>query len=218
MAVAYGHAASASGIGTSLSFAHDATGDNILLVAFAVRDDTGTATVTATYNGVSMTSAGLKRHTISDLDLYTFYLANPSSGSNTVSVGSATTASNLVGLSISLSGSAGTIGTVDIQEFLIGITDFSVNATLGANDMLVGFGTVFGGLGALAVTVGTERVEKTDGDNHVASGLTNTGTGSTPGTWSRSSSPAVAIGIPVNVATGGGAVAVVPTLLTLGVG
>lgn len=91
--------------GTSLSWSHTCSGTNRLLVVSinvgAASDDVET---TATYNGVSMTSAG-RVASNNQIDGYTqlFYLVAPATGSNTVTVTS-TLSKSLVGGSISFTG------------------------------------------------------------------------------------------------------------------
>lgn len=81
--------AGTSTTGTSLSWNHTCSGSNRLLVvgaAIGASDDTG-ITATATYNGTSMTSAGLV-HSNNSTDGYVqiFYLAAPATGANTVAI------------------------------------------------------------------------------------------------------------------------------------
>lgn len=75
MAIAYVNGANSSTTATSLTYAVDCTGANILLVGFILSSGTPS---TVTYNGVSMTQA------TSTSTTYVYYLVSPASGSNNV--------------------------------------------------------------------------------------------------------------------------------------
>lgn len=198
-AVAYGHASSGTAlVDTSLSFSHDATGDDLLLVTCSFRD-VNVSNVAITYDGVNMDA---KATATAGVLIYThaFELASPSSGSNTVAVSWTTNSGGVTCTAISVSGSDGTTGTADTGNAAASTDNFSTTVTLADGDMLVGFGSGLGTVSALAVVTGTQRVEAADaGGNVTVNGLTNTGTGSVSGTWSRAAADvATWVGIPVN--------------------
>ncbi len=202
MAVAFGNASGGktSGGATSLTFAHDATGDDILLVALGQRDSAGTS-MTATYDSSSMTADA----TLSDANQYlaTFYIASPSTGSSNIVI-SWTGSITSLATAVSLNGSAGTIGTTVTAQGAGTDADFDATGTVPTDGLLVAWGeTLTGGNGGgLAVSPGTERNAQWQTDSldmscatHTASPITYTKTGSD--VWN-------SIGTPVNVAVAAG--------------
>lgn len=135
MAVALGHTGGVDQAGTSntsMSWSHDCTGDNTLLVVLSMRGNvTG---VSVTYNSVSMTLvAGPLTCTAGQYaEQRVYQLDSPSSGSNTVSV-SWTTGAAACGSSASFSG-ASTVGQVTQAT-----GTFSYTKTVSSGDMIVGF-------------------------------------------------------------------------------
>lgn len=85
------------------TYSHTCSGvDRILFVGVSVRD---TRTVTGvTYNGVSMTQSG-SLSTTTGIKNYLFYLVNPSTGSNTVSI-TQSASDTITSCSISYTGAA----------------------------------------------------------------------------------------------------------------
>lgn len=69
-------------LGSSFSYNHTCTGSNLVLVVILEIDNAGT-TATVKYNGVSMTQAASN---VTGHGLRTFYLSNPSTGTNVVQV------------------------------------------------------------------------------------------------------------------------------------
>jgi len=134
MAVAVGHTSAtdtASGSVTSLSYSHTATGDNYLIVQLSARANITSPSVT--YNSVSMTllvgptspSAGQYAQQ------WVYGLANPSTGSNTVSIswtGSAGVASTAVSYT--------NVASVNTPTQVQGNQTYT--QTIGSNDMVVG--------------------------------------------------------------------------------
>ena len=193
-AVAFGHASSAASSGTdvtSLTFAHDATSDSLLVLGIALRAN-NTTSQTATYAGVSMTQRSVKSESLSHV--FIFDLASPTTGSNNIVV-SWTTGARIGAGAVSFTG-AGSTGTADPQSGT-GLSP-STTVTLTADDMMFGvFGNPDTAL-STSVTTGTERFEGVDGNFIGAFGATNAGTGSVSITWLRTGVDLASwIGIPV---------------------
>lgn len=218
MAVAFGHASSGKNPAnvTSVSWSHDCTGDDMLIVQLAFRD-TDVTGISVTYNSVGMTETGTPSNS-ANIFTHVFKLASPSSGSNTIAA-SWSTATEVLGEGISVSGSDGTAGTVDSGNVGAGTSNFSTTVTLSAGDMVVGFGNSLAASGLqLSVVTGTERVEDLNIGSLITNGATNTGSGSTLVTWSRlNADQATWNGVPVNGAAVT-ATAIVHNLGLLGVG
>lgn len=147
MAIAYDAVASGSSASASnVTWSHTCTGTQRFLYVFVFA---GAGTPTVTYNGVSMTQRDGPLNSG-----YSFYLANPASGANTVSISAGS--SLLGGVSLSYTGvdqvtpvdasnfnSANTTAaslsitsTVDNCWFVCGGTTPSTSATAGANTTL----------------------------------------------------------------------------------
>ena len=214
MAVAFGHASSyGHDSATTASWAHDATGDNFLIVSLCLR--VAVTNISVTYNGVAMTQISANNNTY-DYQ-YVYALANPATGSNTVSA-SWTTSTYGAHTAGSFSGydSTGTIATGTVPA----TTDDAVaTATVAANGILAGFFGNPDGTAFMAVTQGTERAESqsTDASTEGQSFGTNTGTGSVNVAWSRRAEVGSWIAVPLAppVATSGKNF---PALTLLGVG
>lgn len=88
-----------SAFSSSLSYSHTCTGINLGLVVSVATDS---ATVTATYNSVSMTEIN-HRVVTGGFIVYAFLLVNPSIGSNSISI-SASGASQVSACSVSYTG------------------------------------------------------------------------------------------------------------------
>lgn len=105
MAIAFDAATSATtNSSTSLTYSHTCTGTDRFLVVTATGNQGPTATVSATYNGVSMTAIGPSTDSVgTGVPTYFFYLVNPASGANNIVVtsnvnGIATSASSYTGV------------------------------------------------------------------------------------------------------------------------
>ncbi len=183
MAVAFGHATEAQQAATitSKTWAHDCTGDNYLTVFVTHRNDPGT--VTATYNGVSMTLTKSQSATYNWEEF--FVLANPTTGSNNIVV-SWTNGTNVGAVGMSFSG-VGSIGTAVSGTFAGAGNVTSTGITTTANDMIVGGIGLPGSGASLSVVTGTERIENGATTDASTNGATNTGVGSTSITWGQSS-------------------------------
>lgn len=113
MAIARDATTSASGsAGASpLTFAHTCTGTNLILwVATSVVVPNGVSISGVTYNSVAMTLAGTRRNPQANIEVSLWYLANPATGSNNVSItASGTDGSTVIrGVSASYTGCAQT--------------------------------------------------------------------------------------------------------------
>lgn len=92
---------------SAATWSHTCTGtDRVLLVSLTIENTSGTGTpsATATYNGVSMTK--IAERSLTGSCAVFFYLANPATGANTVSIQSSTsgTAAYKYGASLSYTG------------------------------------------------------------------------------------------------------------------
>lgn len=188
MAVVLGHsttAASASTAETSLSFSHDCTGDNYLLVSCAFR--LNCSNPTATYNGVSMTLLGSRQTGGDGIEfIYLFGLSNPATGSNTVAI-SWTNDRGLATIAASFSGVNAVGSVTDGDGGDSGGSYHTTTATgtlTSADDILFGF---LGGneyVANLSVTQGTEIAEVIQSSWVTNGNAYNTGTGSIDIKWS----------------------------------
>lgn len=126
---------------TSLSWSHTTSGSNRLLV---VAVSTGGTVSGVTYNGVAMTMG--VSHTGSPYggSDYLWYLANPASGANTITV-TTTTSIATVGLSISYTGAAQSV-PVDVTGSVASsgsVLSLSLNVTTTVdNDWLVSMASI----------------------------------------------------------------------------
>ncbi len=84
MAIAVDSTAGNTGTTSPNIWSHICTGSNLILFV-AVRAEGVSATVSVTYNGVSMTQAGSKSSSGSEVN-FLFYLLNPATGTHNVSV------------------------------------------------------------------------------------------------------------------------------------
>lgn len=101
---------------TSLTFAHTTSGSDRLLALSATAQDCGTSrTVTAKYNGTSMTLHDTEVYIpviCPRSKLYAFYLINPSTGSNNIVISTTGSATRLAGAAASYTG----VNTADVID------------------------------------------------------------------------------------------------------
>ncbi len=90
---------------TNLSYAHVCTGSDLILVVSVCLFGLTADDASVTYNGVAMTKVGPVSTTGSSIQ-YLFYLVNPATGSNTVSISSSASATVIIGFSTSYTGCA----------------------------------------------------------------------------------------------------------------
>lgn len=189
-AVAHGHSTPAEVAGggalyTSLSFSHDATGDNYLVLGFNARPNI--SAITATFNSVAMTQAGSLTGGGDGLENgYIYTLANPDSGSYTVAI-SWTTSASMVAGATSYTGAYGNDGffsndcgnsggsaTTCTGTFTGVTSDDMVHGMLASDDYEI----------SVACTTGTQRSESNDASGWgTQNTCTNTGTGSVNTAW-----------------------------------
>lgn len=98
MAIAFdAKTAATTNVLTSLTYSHTCTGSDRILFVTATGNQGPTATMSATYNGVSMTAIGPSIDSIgTGVPTYVWYLVNPASGANNVVV-----TSSVIGISTS---------------------------------------------------------------------------------------------------------------------
>lgn len=221
MAIAFdawtnGGAASA----TSLTFSHTTTGSNRYLVV-VVRSEVGGDSVTGvTYAGTSMTRAIAKAWFPNNNNwVYLYYLPNPASGANNVVISSSDTNQKTGGAS-SYTGAVQS-GTPDTAFYsasdVAGDFSVTVNVTT-ANSWLVET-YVSADANPTAAVNGTVRSATAGSNTSLVDSNAAVGSGNqTIGyTWDAADRHVI-LGLAFAPAAGGGAVAVAPTLLTLGVG
>lgn len=214
MAVAFdsaGSNATASNV-TSLNVAvNNAAGT--YMIAWVGVDAPSSSGHTMTYGGVSMTEIASQLG--SELALVVFGLASPATGSNTLAA-SWTTADHAGIGCVTLTG-VGSVGTADKAALASDTSNFTTTQTLAADDMMVGAGYTQINPAGLGVATGTERSE-TASASAAINVATNTGTGSTTIVWTRGSSRAIYISVPLVASVAPAGSAVVPTLLMMGAG
>lgn len=182
MAVAVGHKSSKLNAGSdpaTITVAHDATGDNELIVGI----DTANAdlsTVTVTYAGVSMTQ--IAHITVSNgAQMWVFKLDNPTTGSNNIVATCTGSSGARVSLNaISFSGANGGAGTplTDTGTYTSGTK--SLAPTLSSGDMALGLWCDNkGNLGFLTVNQTSQWANNDSGGFMDNGGNTATGTGAT---------------------------------------
>ena len=123
---------------TSISWSHTCTGTNLLLVVgVGVGLGLASTTTSATYNGVTMSSAG-KVYSDNQTDGYVemFYLAAPATGSNTVAV-TCSVAKDLTGGSVSFTGVDQSTPVTNATTVFGNGTAPSVSVTSAAGNMVV---------------------------------------------------------------------------------
>jgi len=202
-AVALGHTSASNddtGSATTISWSHTSTGDNELIVSAAMRGDV--TNMSCTYNSVSMTKiAGPLTCTAGAYNQqWVFKLANPSTGSNTVSCSWTTGARvAIVGTSYS--------GVVSVGTPTQATGALSYSQTITANDMVVGVWSVADDIAMFSMTptydVGAHSTNYVGIEvNH------NTGTGSVSvtGTYGSGYQYAVGAGLVLTGASSGGGV------------
>lgn len=152
MALAYVNGATGTATATSLTFATDCTGADILLVGFSI--STGTVS-SVTYNGVSMS---LATSNTSNIKTYLYYLVAPSAGSNNVVI-TASGSATINGASVCYSGAkqTGQPEAVSSSSDIL-LSDISVNVTTTTdNAWVVAIGAVSLGTTLTRLSSGSTR-------------------------------------------------------------
>lgn len=207
MAVAFDAAADgAADSGSSVSYSHTCSGsDRLLIVGVAWR---GTQTVSSvTYNGVAMTQVAAHAAGGNNTRVKQYYLINPASGANTVSV-TMSGATNLVVGSISFNGAHQTtpLGTQATATGTSGNPSVSVSS---ASDEIVVDSLSYDRASSLTVGAGqTQRYNRDDngGGDLWGAGSTEAGAASVTMSWTAGASEGWAIA-GVSVKPSGGAAA-----------
>lgn len=128
MAVTVGTSSSTNAVSSSLTFAHDATGADMLVVGAGERSTASAAT----YNGVSMTALTAVTNT-AVVNARQFWLASPATGSNNVVVTFGASTQVTAGAT-NFSGSDGTVGAVSTATgSSTGVTGGNVTGGVGSS-------------------------------------------------------------------------------------
>ena len=220
---------SETGSSTTHSFSHTCTGSNLYLLV-GVADWSGDNVTGVTYNGVSMTQLvkETRNPDSGSLEIYFYGLANPSTGTNTVTITRSSSSLWIDGCAVSYTGVTQTTSPVDATGTAQGdgSSSTTVNITTVANNTAV---VTFGVSDNASIAASTNLTEiansvglPSGNDCTIlceASSFPVTPAGAKSYTISHTSTAGDAH-IAVSLAPAGGvaAVAVVPTLLTLGVG
>lgn len=140
------------GVGSS-SWTHVCTGSNLFL-AVVVQDTAGGSNVISgvTYNGVSMTSNGTPTADSNGDKLWMFYLINPASGSNTVSISYSSSGTFARGCSASYTGVKQS-GQPDSHQYALS-TASGTSVSVVNNVVATGCWIIQGG-GSASTTVGS---------------------------------------------------------------
>lgn len=167
-----------STINTSITFAHDATGADILIVGGGVRS----AITSATYNGASVTM--LTGATNGSTNAALGSKASPSSGSNNVVINFTSSARN-AGFATNFSGSAGTVGTpANATGSTVNITGGAITGAVGT--IIISFATHAEGTNTFTVANGATQIFNTANANtDMASYIAGSGS-STNMNWTNS--------------------------------
>ena len=150
MAIAYDAVSSGGGVGAGdKTWSHTVTGSNTILVVGVTSYNGDSPTVT--YNGVSMTQA-IARNGSNSLGSRIFYLVNPTTGTNTVSISSIYGA--VTGTATSYTG-AGGIGATANQLPSAGTNPQTLAVTTTVNNSWLVGTTVAGSIITFAAGTGT---------------------------------------------------------------
>jgi len=217
MAVAVGHKSTNTNAihtgASSLTLAHDCTGDTDLIVVVTFANTQGSVT-SITYAGNAMTL--IANPSVSgQIGIYVYHLASPPTGSNNISASfsGASQGSGLNGISFSGSNSVGANTTTTGSSFS-GSSPVALTRTLNTGDMLLGIVADNSGGGA-PTSSDTLQWGNADGNWMDNGGATATGSGSVSIHFSSTRSANYAMcAVPIIAA----ASAVTHSLGTLGVG
>ncbi len=125
-------------INTSLTWSHSCSGSNgLLVVGVSVGAGQNGTSTTATYNGVSMTSAGrVFSNNQQDGYVEMFYLVAPSTGSNTVAI-TCSQSLTMIGGSVSFNGVDQSTPVSNITSAFGSASPVSLSVTSAAGNMVV---------------------------------------------------------------------------------
>lgn len=148
--------------GTNFTFSHTCTGGDLYLIVFLYIPNTHSG-ATVTYNSVSMTNLGSCTNASNSRQLYAFGLANPSTGSNTVSCSWTTSrTSGAVSVSYKNVSQFSPIGTLVSNTGTTGNT--SINLAIDNNSIGVDCTALYRAANTTAPTAtqgGSQTLEKT---------------------------------------------------------
>jgi hypothetical protein len=165
-----------------LSWSHTCTGSNLVLVvgiAIGIIGDAGKS-ASATYNGVSMTSAGIVHSdNATDGFVQMFYLAAPATGANTVAITVTGGTVDITGGSVSFTGAHQTTPLINIATNFGASATASVSVTNASGNMVVD--ALCDGAGVNTGSGTTERWHK-DFNSSSAAGNAAQSTSSSTGT------------------------------------
>lgn len=170
MAIAFDSAVAFNSSGTSsVTFSHTISGSNTILFVHGEGSQGPTATLTATYNGVSMTELG---HSIDNtgtgVPTYLFYMVNPPTGAHNVVVSSSNV--SVSGSSVSYTGVKQTLPISVSNTTALNSTTSSMSKSITTiNDkswVIMAFRTGSGN----AITAGSNTVVRVQPDNAVNGG------------------------------------------------
>ena len=136
MAIAHDSTTTGAGVdgNTNYTFSHTCTGSDLMLMV-CVTTNTTTDPSGITYNGVAMTKGATKTQSRNGS---IWYLANPATGANTVSVTYAAAFTLAMGSATSYTGCSGSIGATGTNGAASGTTISVAITTTVANSYLVG--------------------------------------------------------------------------------
>lgn len=174
------------------SWAHTCTGSDLVLVVSVSYFDASDVITAVTYNSVAMTQCGSA--TNGSYNVYQYYLVNPATGSNNVSVSFSGTISDFGGTSISWTSidqvtPVGTTATATGTD-----TTPTVNVSSAASETVIDALVIVHG-GTLSVGAGQTQRQNAIGGNGFLKYASSSegGAGTTTMSWSNSSSQAWAI-------------------------
>lgn len=163
MAIAF-DAAAAEGVspGSSLTYSHTCTGSNLLLFVGIWQSTDGDHITAVTYNSVSMTRILRQAGAVGGGSVYLYFLINPSTGSNSVSITADTSA--LISAASSSYTGAKQSGQPDSSSSsnVHSTSDTETTTVVDTNCWLVMFGTDQSG-GTISAGTGTTKRAGKDG-------------------------------------------------------
>lgn len=207
MAIAFDASSSAKTDGnTSLTFSHTCSGsDRVLIVALCVQNSA--SSVTATYNGTSMTAAA--NDSGAWVSTYMFRLIAPSTGANNVVI-SWTGSDAAIGLATSWTGVDQTTPLGTAVTATGSTTAVTVDVTAASGEVVVDATSYDQNCGGQTITVGAGQTERlnilTDTSCGLTAGMSSEGgAGTVTMSWTGSDAQDwVIIGVPLKPAGGGG--------------
>jgi len=170
------------GGGTSVTFAHDATGAEHIVVGIAIRDG-GTTPSSVTFNGDALALLGSKQDGGDGVEeTWVYSLENPDSGSYNVVVTLPAT-ERFSAIAASLNNSVDLYGVNAFDGGNCGgATCDTTTATatqLLADDLMIGFAAIDTPISYISVLTGTQELEQNDTDAYVVNSFASRDCGAT---------------------------------------